>query len=65
MQVEGQHGGSLLSLMATGARVRNACPTYPRLGDSPSKDGLIPDAVTYLHGLVTKDSSAVDGDASD
>ena len=42
MQVEGQHGLSLLRLMATGARVRNAYATCLTEGDNPSKDGLIP-----------------------
>ena len=49
MQVEGQHDGSLLLLMATGARVSNAYPTYPMLGHSPSKDGLTPD--TSFEGI--------------
>ena len=65
MQVEGQHAGSLLSVMATGARVRNTYPTYPRLGDSLSKERLIPDGLTERHLSASKDSSAVDGDASD
>ena len=43
MQVEGQHEVSLLTLMATGARVRNAYRTFPLLGHSPVKTGLIPD----------------------
>lgn len=43
MQVEGQHELSLLSLMATGARVSNAYPTCPLLGDSLLKGSLIPD----------------------
>ena len=42
MQVEGQHELSLLSLMATGARVSNAYPTCPRVGNSPAKVGLMP-----------------------
>ena len=54
MQVEGQHDGSLLPLMATGARVRNAYPTFPLLRDSPSKGGLRPDGVMAPHGSVTK-----------
>ena len=65
MQVEGQHGGSLLSPMATGARVSNAYPTFPEVGDSPVKTGLIPYAVTKRHLGVTKDLSPQDGDASD
>ena len=54
MQVEGQHGISLLILMATGARVRNAYPTCPLLRNSPSKGGLMPDGVRCPHGRVTK-----------
>ena len=45
MQVEGHHGGSLLPLMATGARVSNTYPTCLELRDSPLKGGLIPDVV--------------------
>ncbi len=65
MQVEGQHGVSLLTLMATGARVRNAYPTYPRLRDSLAKVRLIPDGLAGRHRPASKDSSVVDGDASD
>ena len=65
MQVEGQHEVSLLTLMATGARVRNAYPIYPWLGDSLAKVRLIPDGLTSLHGVVSKDLSAMDEDASD
>ena len=49
MQVEGQHEVSLLTLMATGARVSNAYPTFPLLGDSLSKERLIPDAFAFSH----------------
>ena len=65
MQVAGQHEVSLLTLMATGARVSNAYPTFPILGYSPSKDGLIPDVVLRRHLIRTKDLSVWDGDASD
>ena len=65
MQVEGQHDGSLLLLMATGARVSNTYPTFPVLRDSPAKVGLIPDVVVFPHGISTKDLSVLDGDASD
>ncbi len=40
MQVEGQHGTSVL--VATGARVSNAYTTYLIQRDSPGKLGLIP-----------------------
>ena len=65
MQVEGQHESSLLDLMATGARVRNAYPIYPWLRDSLAKVRLIPDGLARGHPLASKDSSAMDGDASD
>ena len=65
MQVEGQHELSLLSLMATGARVRNAYPTYPWLRDSLSKERLIPDGLDFRHRVSSKDLSAMDGDATD
>ena len=55
MQVEGQHESSLLDLMATGARVRNAYPTCRVLGDSPLKGGLIPDVVVLGHPETIKD----------
>ena len=41
MQVEGQQGDSLLLSLATGARVSNAYPTWPLVGNSPAKVGLI------------------------
>ena len=65
MQVEGQHGVSLLTLMATGARVRNTYPIYPWLRDSLSKERLIPDGLILRHLLMSKDLSAMDEDASD
>ena len=55
MQVEGQHESSLLELMATGARVRNAYPTCRVLGDSPLKGGLTPDVVILRHLFMIKD----------
>ena len=65
MQVEGQHGFSLLILMATGAWVSNAYTTFPLLRDSLSKERLIPDGFSVPHGMLNKDSSAMDEDASD
>ena len=65
MQVEGQHVGCLQPMMATGARVSNAYPTFPLLGFSPLKDGLIPDALIYWHQFMSKDLSVRDGDAYD
>ena len=65
MQVEGQHEVSLLALMATGARVRNTYPIYPLLGNSLSKERLMPDGLNSGHPVLSKDSSAMDGDASD
>ena len=65
MQVEGQHDDSLLLLMATGARVSNAYPTFPILEDSPAKVGLIPYVIRRGHLKWIKDLSLRDGDASD
>lgn len=55
MQVEGHRVESLLSMPATGARVRNAYQTYLILGDSLAKVRLIPDVVVLPHGSSTKD----------
>ena len=63
MQVEGQHGNSLLFWVATGARVSNAYPTCPLLRDSLAKVRLIPDVVRYPHEYLTKDLLVMDGDA--
>ena len=63
MQVEGQHELSLLSLMATGARVSNAYPTFRLLRDSLSKERLIPDSILMTHVIKIKDLSVNDGDA--
>ena len=65
MQVAGQHEFSLLNLMATGARVSNAYPTCPPLGDNLAKVSLIPDILFSRHLKKRKDLSAMDGDASD
>ena len=65
MQVEGQRGGSLLSLPATGARVSNAYPTCRIVGHSPLKGGLMPDVVIVGHPIMTEDLLLCDGDASD
>ena len=63
MQVEGQHELSLLSLMATGARVSNTYPTFRLLRDSLSKERLIPDSMVRLHDNTIKDLLVNDGDA--
>ena len=55
MQVEGHQEESLLSLLATGARVSNTYPTCPLLGDSLSKERLIPDGIIRPHGLIIKE----------
>ena len=65
MQVAGQHDDCLQSLMATGARVSNAYPTYLLPRDNPAKVGLIPYEVFCRHLTKTKDLSVSDGDASD
>ena len=65
MQVEGQRELSLLSLPATGARVSNAYPTWPLVGNSPAKVGLMPYVIRRGHLIWIKDLSLGDGDASD
>ena len=65
MQVEGQRIDSLLFMSATGARVSNAYPTYPSLGDNLAKVRLIPNDVSRRHLKEIKDLSVMDGDASD
>ena len=65
MQVEGQHEVCLQTLMATGARVSNAYPTFPLLRNSPLKGGLMPDVFLWMHVHGNKDLSVGDGDASD
>ena len=54
MQVEGQHDDSLLLLMATGARVSNAYPTFPIVENSPAKVGLMLYVVFCGHLTNTK-----------
>ena len=49
--------------VATGARVRNAYPTFPLLLDSLPKGRLIQDGVQIPHVIWTKDLSVSDGDA--
>ena len=63
MQVEGQHGSSLLLLMATGARVRNAYRTWPIHGDSLLKGRLIPGGPIVSHEMMGEDLSVWDGGA--
>ena len=65
MQVEGQHEVCLQTLMATGARVSNAYPTFPLVGNSPVKIGLMPYVVFGLPDMRTKGLPLRDGDASD
>ncbi len=47
----------------TGARVSNAYATYPLLGDSPEKSGLIPHSTIRFHGLMDKTQVVKDGHA--
>ena len=43
----------------SGRRVRNTWVIYPRIGNNPSKDGLIPDDTTGSYGLVVKGGTQV------
>ena len=55
MQVEGHQIGCLQPMLATGARVSNAYPTFPLLWYSPAKVGLIPDVIEISHETLIKD----------
>ena len=48
---------------ATGARVSNTYPTFRPLGNSLSKERLMPDGMVGPHGPSIKDLAVVDGDA--
>ena len=50
---------------STGARVSNAYPTCPPLGDNLAKVRLIPNDISRRHQKEIKDLSVMDGDASD
>ena len=54
MQVEGQQIESLLLMLATGARVSNAYPTFPIVENSPAKVGLMLYVVFRRHLKNTK-----------
>ena len=56
-------GSTVFGLVATGARVRNAYATYPLLGDSPGKLGLIPYSIIDWHHEIIKDLLVMDGHA--
>ncbi len=56
---------SLLLMASTGARVSNAYPTCPPLGDNLAKVRLIPNDISRRHLKEIKDLSVMDGDASD
>ncbi len=62
MQVEGQHGTSVL--VATGARVSNAYITYLQEGDSLGKLRLIPHVINLINIWLIKVSALEDGCAS-
>ncbi len=53
----------MLAFNTSGARVRNAYATYPLLGDSPEKFGLIPHGILQQHCLRIKDLLVKDGHA--
>lgn len=54
MQVEGHQIESLLLMLATGARVSNAYPTFPIVENSPAKVGLMLYVVFRRHLKNTK-----------
>ena len=63
MQVEGHQEESLLSLLATGARVSNTYPTCRLLLDSLLKGRLIQDGIMSSHVHMIKGIPVDDGDA--
>ena len=63
MQVEGHQEESLLSLLATGARVSNTYPTCRLLLDSLLKGRLIQDGIMSPHVHMIKGVPVDDGDA--
>ena len=54
MQVEGHHVRQQCIWVATGEWVSNEYPTWPILGHSPAKAGLMPDAAYLPHGNYVK-----------
>jgi hypothetical protein len=54
-----------IQLMATGKRVRNTYATYPKLGDSPGKPGLIPRNLLEWHHSGSIAPAVLDGRAPD
>ena len=63
MQVEGHQEESLLSLLATGARVSNTYPTCRLLLDRLLKGRLIQDGIMSSHVHMIKGIPVDDGDA--
>ena len=63
MQVEGHQEESLLSLLATGARVSNTYPTCRLLLGSLLKGRLIQDGIMSPHVHMIKGIPVDDGDA--
>ena len=63
MQVEGQQGVCLHTLLATGARVSNTYATCPLQGDNRGKLRLIPYIIMIVHDIMMKDLSVTDGHA--
>ena len=57
--------GVAIHLMATGKRVRNTYATYPELGDSPPKGGLIPRNIMKWHHFMIIAPAVQDGRAAD
>ena len=56
-------GSRVFGPLATGARVRNTCATYLKLGHNPEKFGLIPHNIFEWHHLIIKDLLVLDGHA--
>jgi hypothetical protein len=57
------NGNRVAIPLTSGARVRNAYATYLQLGDSPSKEGLIPHSNQISHDIWFKAPAVEDGHA--
>ena len=57
------NGNRVAIPLTSGARVRNAYATYLKLGDSPSKEGLILHNIMKRHLFIIKPPGVKDGHA--
>ena len=58
------NGNRVAIPLTSGARVRNTYATYPQLGHSPEKSGLIPHKTEISHGIFVKTQVVADRHAA-